>query len=265
MNIPTGLSQWLVCPCPPSDSEALQAANFSAFEWQVFLQKNEDGSEEVGVASFSEDALDTLPLPFTVPKDSSLDEDAEDFIGGGRYVTQVDNGFLVGFNNGEWGGSVWWCNPDGSDFYRVSKDQVVGFLHTSVGVIAPQGISHLSISEGSLALFRRDTQGPWISLPFLDLPEAPDAATLEDENTLLLVTTSGLLRVHLESKRIQVLFWDQFWWCLYPNSVVVTRPGVIYIGMRHGVARVQIKEEGPVVDWLLPNMDFVNAKAELPF
>lgn len=258
MNFPTNLADWISVAAPQPKSSTLSAANFSDFEWRVFLQ--EDG-EQVGVEPFDESQLYDLPLPFSPPQTWSVERIREGPTDGSRYITPVENGYLVGFNKGEWGGSLWWCSSDGSDFYHVTRQQVVGFLPTRIGLLALEGLAHLNSSRGQLLHLKRNAEGRWTSEPFLRLPGAPDAGTLQSDGSLLVVTTRELLRIHLD-KRVDVLLQDQFWWCLYPNSVVVTSSGIVYIGMRHGVVRARPGEGAYVVEWLLPNQEFANAKAE---
>ncbi len=52
-----------------------------------------------------------------------------------------------------------------------------------------------------------------------------------------------------------------FWGGLYPNSMVITPEGTTYLGMRHGVAKIEIEKGGSRrVHWLLPNKAFVELK-----
>lgn len=56
---------------------------------------------------------------------------------------------------------------------------------------------------------------------------------------------------------VEVLHDDAFWGGLYPNSLVFTPDGTIYLGMRHGVARLEKKGAEHKVVWLLPRKKFL--------
>jgi hypothetical protein len=74
---------------------------------------------------------------------------------------------------------------------------------------------------------------------------------------LLIATTNRLLRVVPSDKSVDVLHDNAFWGWFYPNSLVVTPGGTIYLGMRHGVAKLEKKGKEYKVAWLIPNRLFV--------
>ena len=82
---------------------------------------------------------------------------------------------------------------------------------------------------------------------------------------MLIATTDRLLKVVPSDKTVEVLHKDAFWGGLYPNSLIVTPGGSIYLGMRHGVARFEKKKGEYQVVWLLPNKDFVVGEAQDEF
>ena len=59
------------------------------------------------------------------------------------------------------------------------------------------------------------------------------------DGTLTVATDDRLLRVHLDTRKIDVLLANAFWGGLYPNLIVVGPSGAVYLGMRHGVAEVE--------------------------
>jgi hypothetical protein len=83
---------------------------------------------------------------------------------------------------------------------------------------------------------------------------------MKDDGSLLIATTRRLLRVLPSDKTVEVLHKDAFWGWLYPDSLVVTPGGVIYLGMRHGVARIEKKGRQYQVVWLLPKKEFVESE-----
>ena len=61
-----------------------------------------------------------------------------------------------------------------------------------------------------------------------------------------------LLRVQPAPRKVDVLVKNGFRGGLYPNSMILSPQGAIYIGMRHGVASVEKRGRNYRVDWLLP-------------
>jgi len=48
-----------------------------------------------------------------------------------RHVIRVRDGKLVGEDQGEWGGSLWWISKDGRRRKWLSDENVHGFVRTS--------------------------------------------------------------------------------------------------------------------------------------
>jgi hypothetical protein len=161
------------------------------------------------------------------------------------------------FNAGEFGAGVWWFSPDGKTRYKIAEAWVVDFYSTKVGLLALEGIAHGSQSNGRIIRLARDRGGRWRSEDLIDLKHAPQVGVMRDDGSLLIATTDRLLRVVPSDKTVEVLHNDAFWGGLYPDSLVVTPGGVIYLGMRHGVARIEKKGKEYQVAWLLPKKDFV--------
>jgi hypothetical protein len=175
------------------------------------------------------------------------------------YTAKVADGWIVGLNAGEFGASLWWFAPDGKKWYQISDDQVRGFLQTSQGLLALEGLAHLSGDRGQIIGVNRGANGQWQSDPFVDLGSAPDAAAHDKDGSLIVVTTTRLFRVRLD-KQVDILLDKAFWGGLYPNSIIVDGSGTFYIGMRHGVAKITRAGRKHTVTWLLPNQAAVDAR-----
>ena len=102
----------------------------------------------------------------------------------------------------------------------------------------------------------KDGNGRWRSDQFVDLKGAPEAAMVGADGTLTVATHDHLVRVHLKTRKIDVLLDNAFWRSLYPNSMVLVPSGALYLGMRHGVAEVKNVDGVYQAKWLVPNPDF---------
>ena len=80
------------------------------------------------------------------------------------------------------------------------------------------------------------------------------------DGSLLVATTDRFLKVSPADKKVEVLISDVFWGGLYPNSVIATTDGIAYLGMRHGVAKIEEKDGVYKAVWLLPSKEFVDMK-----
>ncbi len=246
---PRSLTDWTAVPAPSAGSADFQQAKFSRCDWHVFLR---DGQPQVTLDLISpgKGKRQHSLLPFKFGEDSETNRDRTFY--GRQFTTKVDDGWLVGFNAGEFGASLWWFSPDGHRRYKISDDQVVEFLVTPMGLIALQGLAHLMMSEGSIIKLTKNAQGGWQSMVLAPLGDAPEAAALDADGSLLVLTTRRQERV-LPSGEVRVLLRDGVWWGFYPNSMVRARSGDFYVGMRYYVVRVRTGRAGTRLDWLLPS------------
>jgi hypothetical protein len=251
-TIPEYLSAWLKVPPPSYDSSAWYAANYSEYEWQV---GRKNGRPVAYRRDLKAEAADALPAVLR-RADGKPDER------GRVHAVKVSDGWLVGYNAGEWGGSLWWYAAEGQQRYKISDDQIVQFLPTTQGLYALEGVAHMSISRGKVVQLQQNAQGRWISVRFVDLGKSPEVGLVEGDGSLLISTTANLVLIHPDKTRT-VLLPTVFWQGLYPGSIALGPNGDIYLGMRHGVSRIHQVNHKYVADWLLPNTEFVHVKAKM--
>ena len=128
-----------------------------------------------------------------------------------------------------------------------------------------EGLSHGTTSKGKIARLAQDGDGRWTSETFLDLGHAPETSARDVDGSLFVATTHQLLRIVPASKTKVVLVDHVFWSGLGPNSMVIARSGTIFMGMCHGVAKVEKKKTSYKVSWLLPNKEFAEQKHDNRF
>ena len=76
-------------------------------------------------------------MPFKVPQGS-----AKEGLAGEWFSVKISDGWIIGFNAGEFGAGLWWFSPDGKKREKISEDQVVGFFVTDAGLLALEGLAH---------------------------------------------------------------------------------------------------------------------------
>jgi hypothetical protein len=236
------LAQWVAVQPYADTSSALLCANWSRNEWHVFPR-----GDSVYVRRHERsDGYDSMPLG-----SSGVASYRTPF----RAVA-VANGWLAGYNHGEFGGSIWWFAPDGRDSAKVSDEQIVAFVKMRAGLIGVSGLNHMDIHEGRVVTLIQDQTGRWKATPILELGDGPETVVLESDTALLIVGSSQLMRAHLNqatsNAHLERLITGRSWGLLYPSSAVRDPSGVVYVGMRHAVMRLAPRKSGYDELWLIP-------------
>ena len=242
---PLSVSNWLSVAASKLPEKYWESANLSDVEWSIGI---EDGRV---VARRDAKGDSSASLPFVINSNSPGQR-------GRRHLIKTTDGWLIGWNAGEWGGSVWWFSSDGSNSNRISKHQVVGFYPVADGILAPSGLAHLGISEGKLVKFTK-TNDQWTSKEVVDLKAAPEAACLDKDSTLIIATTENLVRVK-SSGELTVILPKVSWGLLYPNSMVIDTRGDAWIGMRQGVVKVEKAGKSARAWWFVPDKSYLEVK-----
>ncbi len=247
VSYPKSPADWSVVAAPLAGSNDLDRANHSLCQWQLSL-RNGRALVTLDRNYMNNSGEDTSNLPFKIEK-------RRPFFGQ-QITAKVADGWLVGFNAGEFGASLWWFSPDGHRRYEVSKDQVVEFLHTPTGLVAVQGLAHLTLSYGSMIRLTRTAQGCWRSAVMAPLGDAPETAALDADGWIVVMGASKLMRVS-PSGQVQVLRSNTSWGILYPDSMIRVGKGEFYVGMRAYLVHITITPTGAKTQWLLPNRTFL--------
>lgn len=257
-GIPPDLSRWLSLPPPKHErllpkkgppynykdpGVAWYAANHSKHSWEVYLK---DGKPHAKRFQHGETYGQQQP-PFEIPPDEAHPRK------GRQTSLMVDDGWLIGLDAGEWGGSLWWYSPDGKEKYRISNDRIRQFMRMGDGIFALEGIAHLRRSHGKIiSIAKSEDTDRWASALFANLPQAPYAAYLYRDKSFIVVTSSSLIRVSAWDK-VETLMKDTFWRGLNPNSIVIDQNNYVFIGMRQGVAKFRLGVQPGSIQWLVPN------------
>src|SRR5262249_8549827 len=119
--------------------------------------------------------------------------DTDEMKGATAYCA-VDDGWLVGYDHGEFGGALFWFSTDGAQHEKISDHQIVDFLPGKDGVLAIEGVAHMSISAGSLLRIARPAPGwHWVAATLTTLPAAPRAVVRRADGTLLVVLSDAIV------------------------------------------------------------------------
>jgi len=166
----------------------------------------------------------------------------------------VSDGWLVGFNEGEFGAALYWFSNSGLEKYKVSDDQVEDFLPTPTGLIAIQGLAH-GDSDGSIVrLDKNEKNGRWISSEVKHLPAAPQAVMRADDGRLFLALSDSLV-VLTPDNQLETLVKPTDW--VRADSIVTSADGSkIYVGTLQYVFEYDTQTKRH--RYLVPDLSFVH-------
>lgn len=248
-SYPRELSLWKEISIPSGTNQGARmvwefAANYSMHEWRVYVEEGKVSARLVSPMKFEKGERP----PFT-PKGLEFRQ--------GDAFKRVDDGWLIGFNRGEFGASLHWISADGRREYKISDHQVVDFITLPDGVYAIEGLAHLGMSGGSVIRIAREPgQLYWMATPVTKLPFAPYAVSVRRDNSMLLTLSDALVSIDAEHNIVSLLE-KAPWTGLYPNSSVLSSDEQkLYIGMRQYVGEFDISSKR--LRLLVPADSFVN-------
>ncbi|HEY9228024.1 MAG TPA: hypothetical protein VIP11_15315 [Gemmatimonadaceae bacterium] len=172
-------------------------------------------------------------------------------------TTRVAGGRLTAEDHGEFGGDVWW-HPDSGARVHVARTNLHTFIQARDTVWGLTGLAHMSLNTGQLVRFDR-VAGRWQMMPVADLGAAPEAVIHLSHDTLLVLAVERVIRIS-PTHSVELLHANPVWGRTYPTSIARDREGLIYLGMRSGVARLTPRANGYSEDWLVPT----NCRRRMP-
>ena len=190
------------------------------------------------------------PLPF----ESTREKKRSTKYLGARRVMKVADGWLAGYDGGEWGGGLWWYDANGRSSYRIPapidgyhSENVQGFAHYGEDLLVFMGLDHLGIRSGYV--FRaRKIEGQWRLIRFATLGARP-LAWIVEANRVLVVTGTGLWEATGDAPARHIAPIDIG--IMAATSLTRTGDGALYVGMRRFVLRLEYGTWEQT--WLVPS------------
>jgi hypothetical protein len=240
-NLPSG---WTPYPTPKSGSETLRCANYSIRrQWRVSVS---NGTLEIAVIPFERGGAQSQVWKQELP----LGIQRVEGMVGLQSTLKLQNGWLLGFDGGEFGGGLWFASDDGTT-QMLNRENVHGFVATPRGVLVLAGLAHMGLDSGKVFVVPYAVKSPRDVKLLLELDGAPEAFTKVSDDTILVVTTRGVSRIR-SSGGSELLLRRELG-LLSPNSVAATPEGVIYIGARLFVVRLSPHAAEYLEQWMLPD------------
>lgn len=232
---PPDPSDWYEIPIPSEAARRklwLDAAKDSEVAWRVFL---DDGRVR------AELLRDSVRRRRRRRKATPECDAVAEFCENASAIARVEDGWLVGFDFGEFGGGLCWISEDGLDSYRISDHRIVDFVPEGDEVVAIEGLAHLVFDEGSvIRIAWCEDNARWIVRREIPLPGKPFAMSLQPGVGLMITLTDRLCLLR-SGNAIDTLLAGAPWRRLYPSSSVLGPDGrTLYIGMRRFVVEVEL-------------------------
>jgi hypothetical protein len=154
---------WTALPSRP-EAEEVRCTLYSLDFWFV---EDIDGRIKAGPDLTAPPPRDRLPFRVTGESNRS----------GDRHVLRVSDGWIVGFDDGEFGGGLWWFSPLGRDAIRIrppadapvhpddifAAENVLGFASVGGNSLVLMGLDHLTGRSGRIFRLVRDWTGGALS------------------------------------------------------------------------------------------------------
>lgn len=220
----------------PTNSDTLVKYNWSKLEWNVFKSNGQVYAKLAGKMPFEK-------LPFRI---NPMDEKEKHDMEGYRAFLEVDDGYLVSFWRGEFGGNLYWFDKKGEKRQPIYRALISQFIKRENKIYAIAGLDHMGLSMGGIIEIRKENSN-WSLSNYLNLNNAPYAIEIDKKDNFIVITSDNLLSIDT-NKRIDTLISKGFWNALYPTSIVVSN-NIVFIGMRQGVFKFNLSTHNK--DWLM--------------
>jgi phosphatidylserine/phosphatidylglycerophosphate/cardiolipin synthase-like enzyme len=234
---------------PPKSNKAdrdvwMAAANWSDLEWRTF----NDGGSAVAVRKSGTDPerLDEIRFRPQLARFGKV-----------VALTEVEDGWLIGFSSDTRGEALYWFSRNGARNYRISSHHIVQFFALAKVMHALERPNQRGAASGSvIRLTRTGADGPWHAETMARLPGAPETVAVKSDGSLLVTLSNALVHVDTRGTRRNILA-DAPWPTLYPNSSVLSADQRrLYIGMRQFVGEIDLVTNR--LRFLIPSTDLLH-------
>jgi len=232
---PDGPEGWVPAPSSRINPALWECAGYGGSQ----ILSLQQGSARVSNLSDEETERVSLPQFLKLSKEMI----------GSRSLLRTADGWLVGFDAGEFGGGLWWFNNEGDANRRLLSENVHSILQTANGVFVLVGLAHLSLDNGKIYQFTETGEEVKVTL-LADLGGSPEAVTVDPEGRIVIATPKSVLAFDYSGNVHKLYTSGED--LTYPTSVVVDEHGDIYVGMRFFVLRL-VPASGAVYrpQWLM--------------
>ncbi|MGJ8591821.1 MAG: hypothetical protein ACSHXF_04700 [Aquaticitalea sp.] len=241
------LSEWKMDSIPTS-LKKLSEANNSKHRWHF-----SNFNDTIKIIEHKYNRVNGDNLPFSL--------DSVKNISGTKFIKSVYNGFLIGYNHGEFGGGLKFVSLNNDYSYSIElidKENEWKYNYVSRNIreifeynnriYAMRGLAHMGLNNGGLyeIIFKN---GKWSYKYISNLPGTPDIVFVH-KNIVYIVTTQNILKFD-EIGGLKTILKSPFYWgSLYPSNAFI-KGNDIYLAMRKGILIIRDFENNPNYEWYI--------------
>jgi hypothetical protein len=237
---------------PFEDRDQLACANNSDYSWETDYL---NGSLRIKSKEHSRSPLpDDLKVRLSQFRETALEQYRKQFVDGwvSAYM-RLTNGWLVGFDAGEFGGGLWWIDDAGPGLF-LSQQNVHKLFRYGDKILAAVGLAHLSFDDGAIIVFEESLVGAPSVVKKIRSPSSVEDAKVIGDDIIgatfigpIIVNNAGVVKYDgTGSGRNRHL--------TYPNSVSIDDYGTVYIGSRYAVLVYKNLPSDFTPTWLVPQV-----------
>jgi len=230
-SLPIG---WVQAPSRQQNAELWSCAGFGG-SWIV---SNDNGS--IALKRFDPNEHKQTPMPPHLSLSKKMI--------GQRSVQPTSDGWLVGFDAGEFGGGLWWFNRAGSKSTKLLPDNVHAIYKTSLGTLILVGLNHMGDYGAVYKYADAPTTKSAVLLAKLD--GSPEASTVTPDGNVIVATSHSVLQVD-ENAGIHDLY-NTTEYLTYPTSAAMDVDETVYVAMTFFVLRLIPQNGKYAAQWLMP-------------
>jgi hypothetical protein len=168
-------------------------------------------------------------------------------------ATRLNDGWLLAYNGGEFGGGLWLTSSDGGDVKQILNEDVHAVVIRDDSVVVLSGLAHMTGDSGRAWFYALPRDLGMALQRSIKLDGAPGAYTKGTDGSVTFTTTHSLNRITKEGE-LQTLHEFPKWMAhQYPNSIALLPNGTVYVGMRMFVLRLKNYSGEFSEEWLLPD------------
>lgn len=236
----------------PNKEEAI-ILNKHKFDYHLFI--NNDGQIDYSTFSISDRMKgDSLPKELILKinrLEQNLFEESYDEDENSQINLKIDDGWIIGFDRGEWSGFLYWFSENGQKHQRIINRNIVSLHLIDNEIFAFEGLLHMQDNGGSFFKVKKENS-KWITEEVLKLKESPLAVSKYNEKDFLVATNTSFIQI-MKSKneyKIKPIIENGFWsYGVYPYSILTDKSD-IYIGMRAGILKINQKDT-EMITWYM--------------
>ena len=217
-DVPKG---WIAAPSSKANPSLWECAGYGGSQ----IVSLEEGSLRIGKPPDEEPGQVPLPQHLKLSKEMQ----------GSRSLLRTADGWLVGFDAGEFGGGLWWFNNEGDKNQKLLSENVHAIYHTRDGVFVLVGLAHLSLNSGKIYQFTETAEEVGVT-HVADFGGSPEASTVDSDGRFVVATPRSVVAVDYAGNLRELYKSGED--LTYPTSVVVNANGDIFVGMRFFVLRL---------------------------